>query len=81
MQIGKGPKTLMTGNPHSNWAYTLFHKHQYRFYPMKIDTVWGVYHADGGIMGEMRYVAGVLFREIIVHFVILPTSLRGKRSR
>ena len=62
MQIGKDPKTLMTGNPHFNWAYTLFHKHQDRFYSMKIDTVWGVYHADGGIMGEMRYVAGALFR-------------------
>lgn len=29
---------------------------------MTIESVWGVYHADGGIVGELRYVAGVLFR-------------------
>ena len=29
---------------------------------MKVDTVWGVYHADGGIMGELRYVIGAVFQ-------------------
>ena len=29
---------------------------------MKIDSIWGVYNADGGLLGELKYVAGVLFK-------------------
>ena len=28
---------------------------------MGVDSIWGVYHADGGLVGEMKYVAGALF--------------------
>ncbi len=28
---------------------------------MDVDSIWGVYHADGGLVGEMKYVAGALF--------------------
>jgi len=29
---------------------------------MKIESMYGVYHADGGLLGELRYVMGVAFR-------------------
>ena len=29
---------------------------------MTIESIWGVYHADGGLLGELRYVMGVAFR-------------------
>ena len=29
---------------------------------MTIESMWGVYHADGGMLGELRYVMGVAFR-------------------
>ena len=29
---------------------------------MSVESIWGVYHADGGLIGEIRYVAGALFR-------------------
>ena len=29
---------------------------------MSVESIWGVYHADGGLIGEMKYVAGALFR-------------------
>ncbi|GIR81110.1 MAG: hypothetical protein CM15mP82_6620 [Methanobacteriota archaeon] len=48
---------------------------------MKVDTVWGVYHADGGIMGELRYVIRSLFQGNHCSLCDIPTSLRGKRSR
>ena len=62
MQIGKGPKTLMTGNLHSRLGLYITPKASGSIKPMKVDTVWGVYHADGGIMGELRYVIGAVFQ-------------------
>ena len=29
---------------------------------MPIDSIWGIYHGDGGLIGEIKYVAGALFR-------------------
>ena len=29
---------------------------------MSVESIWGVYHADGGLIGEIKYVAGALFR-------------------
>ena len=29
---------------------------------MAVESIWGVYHADGGLLGELRYVMGVAFR-------------------
>ena len=29
---------------------------------MNFESMYGVYHADGGLLGELRYVMGVAFR-------------------
>ena len=29
---------------------------------MTVESIWGVYHADGGLIGELKYVAGALFK-------------------
>ena len=29
---------------------------------MSVESIWGVYHADGGLIGELKYVAGALFK-------------------
>ena len=28
---------------------------------MLLKAIWGVYHADGGIVGELQYVFGTFF--------------------
>ena len=30
---------------------------------MNFESMYGVYHADGGLLGELRYVMGVVFRD------------------
>ena len=29
---------------------------------MPVESIWGVYHADGGLIGEIKYVAGALLK-------------------
>ena len=41
---------------------TAIHKVTTRQKVMTVESIWGVYHADGGLIGELKYVAGALFK-------------------
>lgn len=41
---------------------TAIHKATIRQRTMIVESIWGVYHADGGLIGELKYVAGALFK-------------------
>ncbi len=41
---------------------TAIHKATIRRGAMIVESIWGVYHADGGLIGELKYVAGALFK-------------------
>lgn len=41
---------------------TAIHKVTSSRQSMALESIWGVYHADGGLIGELKYVAGALFK-------------------